>query len=307
MMKLKVADADYYENEQGVRFIRATRLLQKHGLGTPLDGIPRKVLEKAAERGTMIHKECEDCVNMGGINLGISSEAEYFATEIMPLYDSWESEVTVHTMGMITDYAGTIDLIAFGTDGRPKAMIDIKTGKVHIGYVTKQLTLYRFAYCQMYHLDPNDIQLFVLDAKEEGSQLIQLRSWPERELMQLLSCEAQGISYYPSKPMLSGAEEKRLEAYEISIAKTRAVLEKKLQSYESFKARIAEKILDNGEIGFRNNRYSVAIIPPSERYDFDSRKFQADHPEEFARYKTKKVSVKGSVRVTELKEKADAS
>lgn len=301
-MRLTVADADFYANEHGVRFRRVTRLLQKHGLGTPLDGIPKKTLQRAADKGTMIHKEFQDCIENDGMHMGISSEVEFFAREIYPMFDSWESEQTVYTIGLPTDYAGTIDLIGF-KDGVPKAIVDIKTGAVHVGYVSKQTTLYRKAYCQMYHLNPEDIELWCIDAKEEGCRMIPLNPWPDREVMQLLKCEANGELYTPAKPMVSAAEDRKIAAYEEQIARIKAQLEKKQTEYEAFKQKLAAHICEYGEIGYRNDQYSVALIAPSVRYDFDSKAFAVKHPDLYEAYKTKLVSVKGQVKVTKLKKK----
>ena len=52
-----------YLLDGGKQLIGVTELMKKHGLGADYSGIPEKVLNKAAEEGTALHKEIEDYDN----------------------------------------------------------------------------------------------------------------------------------------------------------------------------------------------------------------------------------------------------
>lgn len=52
-----------YLNDKGEELIGVTSLMKKHGLGADYSGIPQDVLERAAERGSRVHKLLEDYDN----------------------------------------------------------------------------------------------------------------------------------------------------------------------------------------------------------------------------------------------------
>ena len=48
-----------YLNDKGEELIGVTSLMKKHGLGADYSGIPQDVLERAAERGSRVHRLLE--------------------------------------------------------------------------------------------------------------------------------------------------------------------------------------------------------------------------------------------------------
>ena len=69
-MKLKVNKKVFfsdivhcYLNDKGEELIGVTSLMKKHGLGADYSGIPQDVLERAAERGSRVHRLLEDYDN----------------------------------------------------------------------------------------------------------------------------------------------------------------------------------------------------------------------------------------------------
>ena len=52
-----------YLNDKGDELIGVTSLMKKHGLGADYSGIPQDVLERAAERGSRVHRLLEDYDN----------------------------------------------------------------------------------------------------------------------------------------------------------------------------------------------------------------------------------------------------
>ena len=135
----------------GVVVPSVTQLLQKK-FGNKYDGIPKNVLERAAERGTVLHKAIEDYEQQGTL------------TDLVELHNwiALKAEHDFHVMGneipvvLLNDgvavAAGRCDLFLakHGVFG----LADIKrTYKLDRRYLTYQLNIYRVAFMQSYGVE----------------------------------------------------------------------------------------------------------------------------------------------------------
>ena len=134
----------------GVVLPSVTQLLQKK-FGNKYDGIPKNVLERAAERGTALHKAIEDYEYQG------------IETELMEL-DNWILLKEEHGFSVIGNEipvvlfkdgeavsAGRCDL--FLANNGVFGLGDIKrTYRLDRKYLTYQLNIYRVAFMQSYDI-----------------------------------------------------------------------------------------------------------------------------------------------------------
>lgn len=291
-------DKHSYITENGTVLISVTQLLQKHGIAPSFKAVDKDVLEKAANRGTMIHAEFEDLIKSKGMKLGISNEVNWFNDEVYPNYDYWLSEEMIFTVGLPTDYAGTIDLIA-SKDGKISIM-DIKTGGIHPEAVAWQLSLYRFAYCRATNMDTKDVSLFCIDAKEDKSRLIPIIPIPDKEIMNLLECERDDVPYTNTTLVASNLLAK-IDAFESAISQLKRLQEEKETEYKKFKSALLNSMTENGIKTLETKLYKITRVDPTTQTGFDSKKLKEDDPELFEKYNTKVTKKDGYLKITEKK------
>jgi hypothetical protein len=136
-----------YTDENGRRVPSVTQAL---GVLDSYAGIPAAVLQKAAERGTKVHKAVELHLEGDLDELSLDPDiADYFYAfvrfERETGYRPRASEMRVHSSKF--NFAGTLDL--FGPDPRgskKSAIVDIKTSRQLMPTVGPQLAAYERAY-----------------------------------------------------------------------------------------------------------------------------------------------------------------
>ena len=137
-------------------------------------GIPAHVLEKAAQRGTAVHRAVELHLQDDLDELSLDSEvAEYFYAywkfEREHRYRPEHSELRVFSNKF--RYAGTLDLA--GPDPiskRGEAIIDIKTSRELMPSVGPQLAAYEKAYREAMDVSPNKkLKRYGLLLKSDGT------------------------------------------------------------------------------------------------------------------------------------------
>jgi len=127
-----------YITNDGELLIGVTGLMKKHGLGADYSGIPEKVLNKAAEEGTAIHKEIEDYDN-GLSVLKTPLIEEYIAICKEYGLNFVSSEYLVSDDEMV---ASSIDSVYEAKQGA--ILVDFKsTSKLHKRALEWQLGIYK--------------------------------------------------------------------------------------------------------------------------------------------------------------------
>ena len=122
--------------------IGVTELMKKHGLGADYSGIPEKVLNKAAEEGTALHKEIEDYDN--GLSVLRTPLIEQYAKLC-----AQTGLIFVSSEYLVSDdelVASSIDGVYRLKNGKKNevVLIDYKsTQKVHTRPLQFQLGIYR--------------------------------------------------------------------------------------------------------------------------------------------------------------------
>ena len=288
------SDHTYWLGEK--QLISVTQLLKKHGLTTDYSGVDAEVLQKAADKGSMVHKEIEDYIKNGEV--GFTSELADFIqiTEelglapkesevIVPCGDIPESEIDNHIV------AGKADLI--GCIGDSLVLVDIKTtSKPDKKSCAWQLSLYE----RISGLKFNKLYMFLLG---ENSQAIPIERIDKEEIDRLLECERNG-EIYQEKGLLIEKEIIDL-AYKAELALKRAEAEK-----EAAEARAKEyremlyKVM--GEQGISSwetldKAMLITRVEPSTKSTIDTARLKKEKPDIAAEY-SKTTTVKGYVRIT---------
>lgn len=143
---LEFLDQSHIYLIDGVKVSSVTQLLNRK-FGKKYDGIPKEVLNKAAERGTQVHKAIE-CYCQG-FDDGSSEVRDFKFLQRHYGFEAVENELPIilHFGGNL--YAGRLDLILKINNGY--AVADIKTtATLDKEYLGHQLNLYRMGVEQSY-------------------------------------------------------------------------------------------------------------------------------------------------------------
>lgn len=279
-----------YTLDDGRTLISVTQLMKKHGLATDYTGVKRDVLARAAERGTLIHKEIEEFIKTGAIG---------FTPEMMAFRDyliekdlcAIESEMIVHD-DLI---AGTIDLVLSPRTFLEKTIADIKTTKsLNKEAVCWQLSLYNY----LIGWEAEKAQALHFD--EDGAlKVVDLPFKPKEEVERLIDCERRGVIY--TKPtavaLVTDQQVATIAEAEKIIAEADAAKKEAEARIAEIKAALMAEMEARGLKSFETDRVKLTYVPPSERTTIDSAKLKKERPEIAEEY-SKTTKVAPSLRIT---------
>lgn len=295
-MKVVFRESDHTYWLGDKQLISVTRLLKKHGLATDYTGISEEVLEKAANKGTLVHKEIENYIKNGEV--GFTSELSDFIDITAELGFTAEDSEIILPAGEIPDdkaddyfYAGTADLI--GKIGDGYALADLKTtAKVDKRAYAWQLALYerlcgvKFDKLYIFHLGKN-------------SKAIPIERISDAEVDRLLECERNGEIY--SEPglvianeLLARAQEAELELKRIEEAKKEAEATAKEYRQKLYEAMQRQNV-SSWETADKS--MLITCVAPSTKTSIDSTKLKKEMPEIAEKY-SKTSTVSGYVKIT---------
>ena len=276
--------------------ISVTQLLKKHGLATNYSGVSEEVLEKAANKGTLIHKEIEDYIKTGAV--GFTSElSDYIDITAELGFKAEDSEIILPAGEIPEDkadeyfYAGTADLIGKISDGY--VLADLKTtAKVDKRAYAWQLALYerlcgvKFDKLYIFHLGKN-------------SKAIPIERVSDEEVDRLLECERNGEIY--SEPGLIVANELLARAQEAELELKRAEEAKKEAeaTAKEYRQKLYEAMKQQNLSSFETADKSMLITRVAEttKISIDSAKLKKELPEIAEKY-SKTSTVSGYVKIT---------
>lgn len=296
-----------YTDSYGQIYVPVTTICKNTPRAVDFSKLPnRKAVEQARTRGTMIHAELEAFVKNG--EEGITLPMQWFKNVLYPMFKDWESEVIVYSDEESCPYAGTIDLIAKYPKKERWIIIDLKNGGHET--VDYQESLYKRALCKMRGLNPDDVDLACIDARdEEAIRFFQVRTIPKEWLDDLLDCCANDMPFVEPFPTLKGfdsvqmAKLAELESYISSVEANLKTLQDARDEYRKKLLLAMENVLvDTFEFG----SIKVTRVKETTSESFDTKKFKEENKELYEKYKTtirKKGYLKMTIRDATEKEK----
>lgn len=277
--------------------ISVTQLLKKHGLSTDYSGVDAEILERAAHKGSAVHKEIEEYIKSGDV--GFTSELSDYIELAKDLhFEADESEFVLPFQDIPDDEtdkyicAGTADLI--GTcNGKEATIIDIKTTqKVDMRSCAWQLSLYERLSSAVF----SKMYVFHLGKK---SKAIPIKRIPATEIDRLLECERNGEIYHEPGLVITGDLIACAEAAERELKLAEAEAKAAKATAEKYRQQLYEAMGKQGVSSWETADKSMLVtrIEPSTKTTIDSEKLRADLPEIAEKY-SKTSNVKGYVKIT---------
>lgn len=258
--------------------------------------VPAFVLKKAAEKGSLIHNQCQFADTTGLPPESIEAE-NYIRMRVNAGYNAFANEYTVSDNEY---FASNIDCVWEKDD--KISLGDIKTTQ-HLDeeYLSWQLSIYAYLFELQNPLIKVD-KLFGIWVRGDKHELVEITRKPDEEVRKLMECEMKGEQYLSNLPVPD--PEKSL--IPMQLVNTIIGIEEELagltEIQKGYKEKLKTVMRENGVKSWDAGRLRVSYTPASTGNSFDVRRFQTDHPELYANY-IKSSPKADSIRVTIREEK----
>lgn len=255
-----------------------TGLLQKHIFPDKYKDIPTRRLNRAAERGTMVHESIE--LLDGGFE-----PAEY--TPELLNYKRIKEDNNLDTIAneyIVTDkehFASAIDLVMLGASG-DIALADIKTtSKLDKEYVRWQLSIYAYMF-ELQNPELKVSKLYALWLRNEKSELAEVERVDTVIVKDLLQCEVDGRDFVNPLAKVDINVPAEIKNAEINVYN----LVNEIKKLETQKKELSKGLLklmqDNKIKSYKGEYITLSRIAASTREDIDKNKLKEKYPEAYA-------------------------
>lgn len=249
--------------------------------------IPRAILDRAAERGSIIHEEIELAETIGIEPL--TEEGKGY----LKLKDEHGLKflASEYTVSDLEHYATNIDAI-YDVEDNVVDIADFKT----TSKFDKESVSWQLSVCA-YFLELNNPHievrnLFGIWLRGDIARMIPVERRSDDEVKSLIEADLNGmeIDFTPKLPDYIRENETALYL----IGKR---IKELTEEYESIKSEILRKMIEHKDKSFDTGNVLITAVAPSVRTSFDSKRFAAEH-EELAKQYIKTTETKESLKLT---------
>ena len=255
-----------------------TGILHKHIFPDQYKDIPQFVLDRAAERGTMVHESIE------------LLDAGFEPAESTPELESYKcikaenGLSTVANEYLVTDkehFASGIDLVLSDKEDNI-ILADIKTTSVlNKDYVAWQLSIYAYLF-ELQNPELKVSQLYALWLRGDKSEFTEVERIDTNIVKDLLQCEVEGRKFInplakADQKMPSQIKDAELAVYTL-INQIKELTEQKKQLSEG----LLELMQYNDIKTYKGEHITLSRKAASTREDIDKKKLKEEYPEVYA-------------------------
>lgn len=263
--------------------------------------VPQHILERAAERGTRVHHECQ-FVDTTGFEPESQEAMNYLLLRTGAGYKALANEYTVSDG---ENFASNIDCV--WEKNEKIALVDVKTTYTpDEEYLAWQLSIYAYFFELLNpHLKVD--ALFGAWLYNDKSELIPLERKSDEEVKRLLQCEIEGTRYLDETALEHKQDEVQLLPKDVINKYLEAVAEvERIQPFiDGFKDSLKRAMIEHDVKSWDTGCLKATITPAGMKKAFDTKKFQSDHPELYKQY-IKETETAASIRITLRKEDTNA-
>lgn len=275
-----------------------TEMIKRQLFPDKYKDVPQFVLERAAERGTKVHHECQ-FADVTGFEPECQEAINYLMIRTGAGYTALDNEYTVSDE---EHFASNIDCV-WEKDGKI-ALADIKTTyKADIDYLEWQLSIYAYLF-ELQNPGLNVDCLYGVWLYNEKYELIPLKRKSDDEVKKLMQCEVEGKSYLETDTALEWKKDELMLVPKDVINKyLEAVSEiERIQPFvDGFKDTLKRAMIEHNVKAWDTGKLKATITPAGIKKTFDTKRFQSDHPELYKQY-IKETETAASIRITLRKE-----
>lgn len=248
-----------------------TSLLDRQLFKDKYSGVPDEILQKAADRGTLIHQQCE----MADEGFPVTSEEAINYMLLKQKYNLRHEE-SEYLVSDNENYASCIDKV-YRYDENTFFLGDIKTTyKLNKEYVQWQLSIYAHLF-EKQNKGAKVSSIFAIWLRGTTHQLVVLERIPDEKVEKLLYCDSRGLQYIENLPVVTSEAEKLIIDIESQI---KALTEKK----KAIQDAIMQAMVKAGSYSYRSENLSITRKTASTRKSFDKERFDKDYPNVYDKY-----------------------
>ena len=263
------------------------------------EGISPAVLRKAAERGTLIHEQCEMADRFGYAE---STEAE-----------KWIGLKQTHNITVLDNEYLVSDLVYYATKidkviivGEPQEgyidLGDVKTtSELDMESLSWQLSVSAYLFEQQNpHLKVR--KLYAIWLRGTKNRFVEVERKPIEQVKSLMDAEQYGLPFVLSteQPAIltdrMNEQLQKVAELESLIQTTKGELEIRQSNLDNLKLFLLQQMSEYGVKKIEGERVVVTYVEPYVKELFDSKKFKEDNPKEAEKY-IKKSQVKESIKI----------
>lgn len=276
----------YFYKDKELRGI--TGMLSRLVFPNKYKDVPKRILQKAAERGSQVHSELHTYDMFGQAR-----------TEEQRMYGDLLTENKIKVLAneyLVTDfetYATAIDKIV-EIDGKIY-LVDVKTTyQLDLEYLSWQLSINKY----LFEIVNPDIEISGLKAiwVRDDVTLHEVDEAPKNAVISLLDADKNGTEFI--NPLLPDAskEQKALELIQ-AITDIATEIKELEQNKEQFNETLRSFMQENKLIKWETDSFKISLGKDGFSNRFDSTKFKADNPELYEQY-VKQTATKGRLTIT---------
>lgn len=256
--------------------------------------IPEFVLKRAAERGSLIHSQCQ-FADVTGFEPESIEARNYVDIRRSAGYYPVANEYTVSDL---EHFATNIDCV-WGKDGVDNrvALVDIKTtSKLDEEYLSWQLSINADLFeLQNPHLKVSD--LYGVWLRGEIGKLVPINRKTTAEVARLLECEITGQKYNDGTELVSQKQMIVAQRVVDMIIESKELAAYYKEQEKTMTTTLHKAMTEHGVKSWDTELMKATIVPASTSTTFDTTRFKADHPELYKQY-LKETEKGESLRIT---------
>lgn len=266
---------------QGRQLSGITSMLSRQLFASKYDGVSPAVLARAAERGRLVHSQCELADRLG---ITESPEAEAYASLCRT-----EGLRHVESEYLVSDqshFASCIDKVFRGMMENDYWLADIKTTyALDKEYLRWQLSAYAYLF-ELQNHGKRVTRLLGIWIRDGMARLCEVQRIEASTVRALLLADTEGRQFASSLPVAPDGQPLPAEyrAVESTVVAMQAEYERLGERLKELKARLLADMEAKGVTKFTGERLAITRKAATETATFDAKAFQYDHPNLYKQY-----------------------
>lgn len=289
-------DHTYFLGEKQLQGI--TGMISRQLFPDKYKGIPDYVMKRAADKGSRIHSQCEFVDSTGFEPESIEAE-NYLRERMNAGYNALANEYTVSDEEY---FASNIDCV--WEKEEEVSLADIKTTyRIDKDSLSWQLSIYAYLF-EKQNPGLKVKNLYGIWLRGDKSELIPIERKNDEDVIRLMECEVKGEKYISTEIAPAGNLQLMTAAAVQMLIDAQEELDFAKEQSEQMKEALKAAMIENGVNVWDAGRLRASVTPATTSKSFDTKAFQADHPDLYSKY-LKSVEKKASIRITIREEKED--
>lgn len=275
----------------GVNLRGITKVIERQLFPDKYSGVPERIMQEAAQRGTSIHEMCE-VVDDLGIESSFTDEVDNYLR--IKKENNLRYETSEYLVSDCKSYASCIDKV-YRVDDTTFHLADIKTTyKLDTEYVKWQLSIYAYLF-ELQNEGAKVGKLYAIWLRGDKSELVEVERVGTEKVKELLDCDLRG-ERIPITAKSDTTLPSQLRDAELQIAAFMELESEYAAKKKELTDGIMKEMVKAGVYSWRGDRVLFTRRKDGIRKTFDKDRFDKDYAGVYSKY-LKETPVAGSLTI----------